>query len=64
LARPYDWSYIDVNEFRFTRYFEDKVLKKRPYLQKAWCIRVVEDPLKVEPQEHNRFRFWGAVPEL
>jgi hypothetical protein len=53
-----------VNEFRFTRYFEDKVLKKRPYLQKAWCIRVVEDPLKVEPQEHNRFRFWGAVPEL
>jgi hypothetical protein len=22
------------------------------------------DPLKVEPQEHNRLRFWGAVPEF
>jgi len=40
------------------------VLKKRAYLKKEWCVRVVEDPLKVEPQEHNRFRFWGVVPEL
>jgi len=40
------------------------VLKKRAYLKKEWCVRVVEDPLKVEPQEHNRFRFWGVVPVL
>jgi hypothetical protein len=53
-----------MSNFKFTRYFEDKVLKKRTYLKKEWCIRVVENPLKVEPQEHNRFRFWGLVPEL
>jgi len=53
-----------MSDFKFTRYFEDKVLKKRVYLKKDWCIRVVENPLKVEPQEHNRFRFWGAVPEM
>jgi len=53
-----------MTDFKFTRYFEEKVLKKRAYLKKDWCIRVVKDPLRVEPQEHNRFRFWGAVPEL
>jgi hypothetical protein len=39
-------------------------LNKRPYLKKEWCVRVIESPLKVEPQEHNRFRFWGLIPEL
>ena len=40
------------------------MLRKRPYLRKEWCIRVVEQPLRVEPQEANRYRFSGAVPEL
>ena len=53
-----------MSDFKFTRYFEEKVLNKRAYLKKEWCVRVVEGPLKVEPQEHNRFRFWGVVPEL
>ena len=51
-------------EYRFTEYFEKEVLRKRPYLKKEWCIRVVESPLKVEPQEQNRFRFWGIIDEL
>ena len=50
--------------FRFTEYFEAQVLRKRPYLKKEWCIAVVENPLRSEPQEHNRFRFWAEVPEL
>jgi hypothetical protein len=53
-----------VAEYRFTEYFEKEVLRKRPYLKKEWCIRVVESPLKVEPQEQNRFRFWGIIDEL
>lgn len=28
------------------------------------CIRVIETPIRVEPQEDDRFRFWAAVPEL
>jgi len=53
-----------MEDFRFTPYFENEVLRKRPYLKKEWCIRVVRNPIKVEPQENNRFRFWGAVEEL
>jgi hypothetical protein len=51
-------------EFRFTEYFETEVLRKRPYLRKEWCIGVVSQPLRCESQEHGRFRFWAAVPEL
>ncbi len=51
-------------DYQFTTYFEQEVLRKRPYLRREWCIRVIEQPLRVEPQEGNRYRFWGAVPEL
>jgi hypothetical protein len=54
----------DGSEYRFTDYFENAVLKKRPYLRKEWCIRVLREPLRSEPQEHNRHRFWGEIPEL
>jgi len=51
-------------DYRFTEYFEKEVFRKRPYLKKEWCVSVVENPIRVEPQEHNRFRFWGVIPEL
>lgn len=50
--------------YRFTEYFENEVLRKRPYLKKGWCIKVIENPIKIEPQENNRFQFWGVVDEL
>ena len=53
-----------MSEYAFTDYFENEVLRKRPYLKKEWCVRICDAPLKMEPQEHNRFRFWGEVPEL
>ncbi|MGB8657118.1 MAG: hypothetical protein WCE90_04960 [Candidatus Zixiibacteriota bacterium] len=53
-----------MGDYKFTEYFEKEVLRKRPYLKKEWCIRIVENPLKAEPQEHNRFRFWGVIDEL
>jgi len=53
-----------MTEYRFTKYFEDEVLRKRPYLKKEWCIRVVDKPMRTEPQEHNRFRYWGEIAEL
>lgn len=51
-------------EFRFTTYFEQEVLRKRPYLRREWCVWVVQHPLRVERQEDNRYRFWASVPEL
>lgn len=50
--------------FRFTTYFEDEVLRKRPYLTREMCLRVVQQPVRVERQEDNRWRSWAAVPEL
>ena len=51
-------------EHRFTAYFEKEVLRKCPYLKKEWCIRAVEQPIRSEPQEHNRYRFWAEIAEL
>jgi hypothetical protein len=50
--------------YRFTAYFENEVLRKRPYLKKEWCIRVLENPIRSESQEKNRYRFWGQIEEL
>ncbi len=50
--------------YRFTASFENEVLRKRPYLKKEWCIRVLENPLRSEAQEKNRYRFWGRIEEL
>ncbi len=51
-------------EYKFTEYFEKEVQRKRPYLKKEWCIRILENPLRSESQEGNRYRFWGKIEEL
>lgn len=61
------WSCFKLRrmpDYKFTEYFEEKVLKKRPYLTKDMCIRVVQNPVRFEKQEENRFRFWARVNEL
>lgn len=55
---------MNLGNYSFTDYFEKEVLRKRPYLKKEWCVSVIENPLRVEPQENNRFRFWGSIPAL
>jgi len=47
-----------------TRYFEEQILIKRPYLQKEWCENVVNNPLKKEIQPDGRIRYWGYIAEL
>jgi hypothetical protein len=39
-----------MTEYSYTEYFEKEVLRKRSYLKKEWCIRVIENPLRVESQ--------------
>ncbi|WP_447974090.1 hypothetical protein [Nitrospira sp. Kam-Ns4a] len=50
--------------YKFTDYFEKEVLRKRPYLKREWCIRVLDNPIRSEHQEKNRYRFWGHIEEL
>ncbi len=50
--------------YKYTNYFENQVLKKRPYIRKEWCTRIIENPLKIDQQDSERIRFWGIVPEF
>lgn len=49
---------------KFSTYFENEVLRKRPYLTKEICIGVLEHHYKKEVQRDGRIRFWGKVEEL
>jgi hypothetical protein len=47
-----------------TRYFEEQVLRKRPYIRREWCEQIVANPVKRSRQPDGRIRFWGFVPEF
>ncbi len=44
-----------------TRYFEEQVLRKRPYIDRAWCDAALAHPIRRETQEEGRIRFWCKV---
>jgi hypothetical protein len=44
-----------------TRYFNEQVLRKRPYLTIEMCRQVLAHPLRSETQEGGRIRHWGEV---
>jgi hypothetical protein len=44
-----------------TRDFEEQVLRKRPYIERDWCLSVIAHPLRRDEQDDGRFRFWGMV---
>ena len=50
--------------YNFTGYFENEVLRKRPYLKKESCVWIIENPLRVQVQPDNRVRFWGRIKEF
>ena len=53
--------YADGRGVSTTRYFEEQVLRKRPYLTVALCRAVLSDPLHREVQDDGRIRHWGRV---
>ncbi len=44
-----------------TRYFEEQVLRKRPYIQRQWCQDVLAAPIRRAAQTDGRIRFWGSI---
>jgi hypothetical protein len=44
-----------------TRYFEEQVLRKRPYIDREWCAAAIAEPIRRETQEDGRIRFWREV---
>ncbi|CAN5199575.1 hypothetical protein BH23GEM4_BH23GEM4_13330 [soil metagenome] len=47
-----------------TRYFEQEVVRKRPYIQREWCERALRNPARREVQPDGRVRYWLFVEEL
>ena len=44
-----------------TRYFDEQVLRKRPYLTVEMCLEVIAAPIRREVQEDGRVRYWGRA---
>lgn len=47
-----------------TPYFEEQVLRKRPYLQREWVEAVLHAPEHREVQPDGRIRMWGYIAVL
>ncbi len=44
-----------------TRYFDEQVLRKRPYIRLEWCEQVLAAPIRRQSQPDGRVRFWGKI---
>lgn len=47
-----------------TRYFDEQVLRKRPYIREEWCNQALLYPEYREVQPDGRIRHWVFIPEL
>ncbi len=47
-----------------TRYFEEQVLRKRPYIRHEWCEQALREAIRREIQPDSRIRHWIFVPEI
>jgi len=47
-----------------TRYFEQQVLRKRPYIRREWNVRALLQPMRREVQYDGRVCYWIFIPEL
>ena len=52
------------SHLKTSRYFEEQVMRKRPYLQRAWCAEALRNPIRREIQPDGRTRAWVFVAEL
>jgi hypothetical protein len=44
-----------------TRYFDEQVLHKRPYIKLVWCVAAISAPLRRERQSDGRIRHWRRI---
>jgi len=47
-----------------TRYFEEQVLVRRPYLRREWCERAVADAEFTVREHSGRVRYYRRIEEL
>ena len=44
-----------------TRYFDEQVRRKRPYIDPVWCVEMIAAPLRHQEQPDGRIRFRGEI---
>jgi hypothetical protein len=44
-----------------THYFDEQVLRKRPYIKPAWCMAAVAHPARRVVQADGRIRHWLQI---
>jgi len=47
-----------------TRYFEEQILRKRPYIQREWCERALREAMYRKVQPRGRIYYWVFITEL
>ncbi len=47
-----------------TKYFEEQVMRKRPYLKREWIESSITHPVHSEKQPDGRVRYWLFIPDL
>jgi len=47
-----------------TRYFEEQVLPRRPYIQREWCEQAIQQPNYRAQQADGRIRHWLYIDAL
>lgn len=45
-----------------TRYFEEQVLRKRPYIRREWCAKALNEAVRREVQPDGRVRYGCSSP--
>ena len=46
-----------------TRYFDEQVMRKRPYIVTDWCVAAITSPLRIMVQDDGRIRHWSEVTD-
>ena len=46
-----------------TRYFDEQVLRKRPYIKPDWCEATLRAPIRREVQPDGRMRYWRLISD-
>jgi hypothetical protein len=54
---------LGLARMKTTRYFEEQVIRKRPYIMRAWCAAALAGPLRREVQADGRIRHWIEVED-
>ena len=61
-----DESHLPLSNkwMKTTPYFEQQVLRRRPYIRREWCERALAQPIRREVQRDGRIRHWIFIPEI